>query len=448
MPEEPSETSTTRRDLRAMLGDGAAFSVMQGIGENYLPAFALALGMGEVVSGLIACVPLLCGAGLQLASPVGVRRFGSYRRWVVLCAALQAASFLPLAAGAIAGWLPVWLLFLVAGSYWGAGMATGPAWSTWAPTIVPLRIRSHFFARRTRVSQFGVLFGFIGGGMALQLGQHYEHTLSAFAWIFLVAGACRFISSRLLSLQSEAVQPGAEMQVIGPRELLSRLQNHDEGRLLWYLWLVYAMAQISGPYFTPFLLGQLRTSYAEYMLVLATSILAKTLAMPWLGRFAHRHGSRKLMILGGITIIPLPVLWVFSNSLPYLMCVQLCAGAAWGALELSIVLMSFDCIPASHRTSMLTLYNVGYAVASVAGSLLGGFILKLNGETQIAYLIVFAASSAARLLTLPLMMRLPSPGGHFTSPDEGAETTAVSVQTVAVTSIPKSIARPEAAIAP
>ena len=38
-------SSQLRRDLRAMLGDGVSFSVMVGVGESYLPAFALALGM-------------------------------------------------------------------------------------------------------------------------------------------------------------------------------------------------------------------------------------------------------------------------------------------------------------------------------------------------------------------------------------------------------------------
>ena len=37
-----------RRDLRAIVGDGVAFSVMVGAGEAYIPAFALAAGLGEM----------------------------------------------------------------------------------------------------------------------------------------------------------------------------------------------------------------------------------------------------------------------------------------------------------------------------------------------------------------------------------------------------------------
>jgi MFS family permease len=392
-----------------MLADGASYSVMVGVGEHYLPAFALALGMGEVVSGLVASVPLLAGAILQLISPYGVRRLGSYRRWVATCAAVQAGSFIPLVAAASFGQIPIVLLFLIAGTYWGAGMSAGPAWSTWATSIVPPRLRSRFFACRTRISQAGVLVGFVGGGFALQYGSSHGHLLAAFALIFAAAGIARFISSRLLTMQSEPLPPGDEMQIVGRREIVARLRTHDEGRLLVYLWMIYATAQIAGPFFTPFILGQLRYDYATYMLILATSIITKTLSMPLWGRFAQRRGSRQLMIAGGLLMIPLPLLWLFSTSVPYLLCVQVVAGLAWAGFELSIILMSFDCIPASHRTSMLTVYNLGYAIFSVCGALVGGLLLKLGGETYTAYLVVFAVSTAGRLLTLPLLSRLPRP---------------------------------------
>jgi MFS family permease len=94
------------------------------------------------------------------------------------------------------------------------------------------------------------------------------------------------------------------------------------------------------------------------------------------------------------------------------LCVQVVAGISWAAFELAIVLMSFDCIPASHRTSMLTVYNLGYAVASVAGSAVGGLALAVCGSTFNAYLIVFTVSTVGRVLTIPLLRRLPNKLGE------------------------------------
>ena len=60
-----------RRDLRAIVGDGVAFSVMVGAGESYIPAFALAAGLGEITAGLVATLPMLVGAAFQLVTPGG-----------------------------------------------------------------------------------------------------------------------------------------------------------------------------------------------------------------------------------------------------------------------------------------------------------------------------------------------------------------------------------------
>ncbi|MCH5377404.1 MAG: hypothetical protein JJ992_25875, partial [Planctomycetes bacterium] len=123
--------SRLRRDLRAIVGDGAAFSVMVGIGETYVPAFVLALGLGGIAAGMVATVPVLLGAVLQLVSPWAVQRLGSRRQWVVVCARCQAVSLLLLAMLALFQVRWSWPIFLLATFYWAGGLATGPAWNTW-----------------------------------------------------------------------------------------------------------------------------------------------------------------------------------------------------------------------------------------------------------------------------------------------------------------------------
>jgi cyanate permease len=72
-----------RRDLWVTTADAAAYSVMVGCGETYLPAFTLALGFGPVAAGLMASVPILVGALVQLVTPYAVTRLGSNRVWVI-----------------------------------------------------------------------------------------------------------------------------------------------------------------------------------------------------------------------------------------------------------------------------------------------------------------------------------------------------------------------------
>src|SRR5690606_33872085 len=136
-----------RSNVRLSLSEGAAFSVMVGIGETYLPAFAIWMGLGDVVSGLVTTLPLLAGSLLQLSAPAMVRRLGSYRRWVVLCATVQATTFLPLVVCAIVGQLPMALVFLTASLYWAAGLGASGAWNSWMGTLIPPSVHVGFFTK-------------------------------------------------------------------------------------------------------------------------------------------------------------------------------------------------------------------------------------------------------------------------------------------------------------
>lgn len=427
-----SAEMTTRQNLTAMTADGASFSVMVGSGENYLAAFCLAAGLGEVVAGLVTSAPLLAGAILQLISPWAVRRLGSHRRWVVFCASVQAASFLPLVAAALIGRISAPLMFFIAAFYYGAGLAGGPAWNSWVAHIVPPRVRARYFGRRTRTMQAGLLLGFLGGGTALQLTSSAGERLPVFAVLFAVAGTARFVSAYFLSTQSEPVRPAADAPPVSLLATFRRLRSCDEGRLLLYVICVQGGAQIASPFFTPYMLSQLHFSYATYALVIATSLTTKIITAPLWGRVAQRLGARRLLWLGGMAVIPLPGMWVLSSSVEYLMFVQVMAGAGWAAYELATSLMYFEAIAAEDRTSVLALLNTGHATATVAGSLFGGAILTMLGEVPNAYLAVFAASSLARFVTLPMLRSLKPPAeilpvemtaareAGYESTDEGA----------------------------
>lgn len=396
-----------RRDLRAIYLDGGAFSVMVGCGETYLAPFVLAVGMGQVEAGFISSLPPLAGAVLQLASPAAVRRFRSHRRWVVLCAGIQAASFVPLVAAALLGRIPTFAAFLIATVYWGAGMSTGPAWNTWVSTLVPAPIRARYFARRSRLAQAGTVLGLLLGGGLLASGRQGGFEMQAYATLFLVAGICRFLSTFFLWSQSEPVPMPAEFRRVPARELVANLRRSHEGKLLGYMLAIQIAVQISAPFFAPYWLEQLHLSYTQYTTLVAVSFGTKILVMPALGGVARRWGGRALLWFGGVGVVPLAALWIVSDAMPWMIFVQMLAGIMWGAWELATFLLVFEAIREEERTSILTTFNLANAVAMVAGSLLGGAILHQMGEQKLGYLVIFGLSSCARLLTLPLLRRVP-----------------------------------------
>lgn len=403
---EPSPR-TLRQDLTAGVVDGTCHSIMVGIGETYLAAFTLALGLGEVAAGLITTLPLLAGALLQLIAPWGVKRLGSPRRWVVVCASLQALCFVPLMLLALSDRLPAWFVFPLAAAYWGAGLSTSAAWNTWMGSLIPAGMRARVFAARTRLAQLGLLAGFVAGGLALQYAAGEGWALRMFALLFLIAGICRFVSVVSLWYQSDVSSPASQHRHVPLGQWIRRLHTTPDGRLLAYLLAIQCSVHISGAYFTPYMLQHLGFSYAQYMFVIAAAFAGKALAVPMLGHLAHRWGARRLLLYGGIGIIPLSSLWLISNAFPFLVAIQLFGAVAWAGYELAMALLFIETIREEERTSVLTTFNFAWSLATVVGSLIGAGCLMLGAKSPEAYLFIFALSAVFRIASLGLMRGVP-----------------------------------------
>lgn len=400
-------TSQLRRDLRAMLGDGVAFSLMVGIGESYLPAFALALGHGDVVSGLVATVPMLFGALLQLASPAAVGLLASHRRWIVFCASLQALCFVPLLVAALAGQMDLLLLYATASLYWGLGMSTGPAWTTWASSLVPKRLRPAFFANRARASQAALVLGLAAGGIILQIGKGRGSEFEAYALIFALALIARVVSAAFLRSQREPRTLEVGDTSISPAIIRRHVRTGGHGRLLFFLLTFQMGVMVASPYFTPFMLTELGLSYFEFTVLTATAFASRVFTLPFLGRWVRRAGTKKVLSRAGLAISTFPILWLVTDHFAWLFLLQVVSGVGWAAFELASLLSFFERIPPRGQTSVLTLYNLANATAIVLGSALGGGLLHAFGPGPAGFVAIFVVSTVARAGLLGFLRRVP-----------------------------------------
>jgi len=400
----PSVThAVTRRNLRAIFIEGVAFSVMVGLGETYIPAFALAIGIAPVWAGLLITVPLLASGFLQLASPAGVSRLRSRKKWVVGCAAVQGLSFVPLVATARVGHAPAWLLLLIASVYWGAGLAAGPPWNAWVSSLVPRRVRTRYFARRNAACHVGVFAGVLAAGLFLELLARHHRTLDGFTVLFVLAGTCRLVSAAYLARQTEPAPPVEGEARLPIRRIVQRLGRGREWRLLRYQIALAAAVSVAVPFFTPYMLKELGLRYHSYMTLIAGSLAAKIVVMSFAGRLAERWGAGRTLRLAAAAIVPLSALWLVSDGFWYLLALQIVAGACWASHDLVAFLLLLDTIREEERTSVLTVYNFANAAATVGGSVVGGVLFEAMGSHGQAYATVFLGSSIARAGALILL---------------------------------------------
>lgn len=394
---------TLRRDLQLLQFDAAAFSLMVGLAEAYFVAFALAAGLSQVESGLIATVPVLIGALVHGITPWGARALGSLRRWTAMCAAVQAASLLALALLAYSGSVSIYMVYPIVSLYWAAGFCTMPTWQTWAPTLVPRAIATHYWTLRSRTVQVFLGLGLLSG-LILDWGRRADQVMEAFAVVFLLAFIARTVSSWLLYRHSEPKpELAAKIEPPSLRSLRRDFGDRSIRALLVYMLAVVLATQVSAAFFTPYMLNELKFNYTQLMIAFAVTFAAKVIALPGVGRLTKRYGPGVPLWLGGIGIIPSATLWLVSDSFWWIIALQFTVGLAWACWETATFLLVFDVIPAQQRTSVLTIYNIVQSTAMVGGSLIGASILEGFSIGRAGFAAVFVATGVARLMTLFLL---------------------------------------------
>lgn len=396
-------TSTPlRRSLRACTLDGIAYSAMVGLGESYFAAFALLLGADPFRVGLLTTVPMLLGAGFQLFSPAAAARFGE-KRWVVGSAVLQGLVLLPVAT------LPwtvtngyAWLIFAVC-VYWILGLGLNPAWNAWMGRMIPAAVRSRYFGRRNVPIFFSLLLSALFGGMLLDFTQRNGWGARwGFLTAFILAGCARLVSAWFLNRQ---IEPPAEARPegTGRASLRERFRRGPHTRLVFLLVAMTGSVHVSAAYFTPFMLQGLELSYAQFTLLNSTILVSRALSSAYWGEIARSYGNRRALQVAASLIVPLSGLWVVSQDFYYLLGLQLFAGFAWAGLDLTNMLNFFDCTDDRNRADVLSVYNLCNGTAIVAGTMVGGIVLRTLGPG--AYPVLFLGSSGLRLVALALLAR-------------------------------------------
>lgn len=440
--------ASLRHNLRCSVIDGTAYMVMEGLAGIFFPIFVLLMFKDPVSSGLVLTLPMLLASVLQLGAPMLVRQLQSYRKAVVLCAAVQTFTCFPLAAIAMYGAMSpdapglamLILTFLVASLYYAGAVVGGSPWSALISVLIPTHVRTRFMSRRNRTLQLGAVVGVAAGAVMLEVaprvgswlvtqpGDGALHRalitnpqLSMFAVLFCLAGIARAISTYYLHAHTEPPHAQLERQaeahasvqsVTGPA--VGFMRGAHASMAIGIIAFHGAM-MIGSPFFAAYAREVGKASMLEYAGLVVVFLLGKALALNWAGDYAQRHGKHRLMVMSLLLTMPIPVLWALSTNLVWLVVAQLIAGVALGAYELAVWFMTVDAyshpsLSPSQRTRLLARFSLATSLAGAATSALAGQLIdqvkivpfaspQAMGELGAAwfpFFAVFALSALAR----------------------------------------------------
>ena len=395
-----------RQNLRASLTDGLAYSLMVGLGESFLSAFVLARGYSAFAASLISTAPLFVGAVLQLFAPYGIRRLGSYRRWVLFTASMQTLTLFGLALATRFA-ISYTAIFIIVSMYWASALSTGPAWNAWLSQIIPPKVRVRFFSHRSRWSQLLTFLGLAFGGFVLHRFAQEDKLMNGYTTIFVLAALARVASLMALGRQSPPrgqVAKSESTNLWGMPRLFA--ESHLKKFMLFML-LFQTATNLSSGLFTPFMLAEMKWSYLHYMSLLATALLARFVTLAYARPLITRFGLRGVFFFSLALISPMPIFWTNTDQVWLFYVYQIISGVGWGFYELVAFLTLFNDLPARSRASLLTFFNLLQTTGIVVGSLVGGLIFRALEENFQAYNIVFAGSTVLRMATWMALPGLP-----------------------------------------
>jgi MFS family permease len=388
-----------RKSLKYSVLDGAFYSSMVGFGESFFSAFAVFLKATNIQLGVIGSLPQALGSVLQLISNWLIGVFRSRKRMVVFFASIQGIMYIPVALAFFMGGLKVWFAALFICLYWISGSLLSPAWNSWMGDLVKRDERGAYFGSRNKISGLASFAAFVLGGYILQrFGSGTATEYIGFLAVFFLALVSRIVSVAYLAKKFEPGYRVAEKHHIGFMGFLKEARHTNYGLFVLYLGIMNASVYISAPFFTPYMLNELGFDYLTFTIITAVAIVVKFIAMPIWGKLSDIYGTRKVLSVSGFLMPFVPILWIFSPNVWYLIAVQVYAGFAWAGFEIASFNFIYDSTTHSNRASYVAYFNALNGVLIFAGAMLGSAVVTYFRGNWSTFLLVFLISYVARSL--------------------------------------------------
>jgi len=369
----PHRRHAVRRSLRLSVLDGAAYAAMLGLIGNYVTPFALALKATTAQVGLLSSIPNLIVGFSQLAAPDLSERAGSRKALILPMVFLHAIMFIPvLLVPFIFHNSQVWWLiaFVTVSTVFGA--IANPAWGSLMADLVPIRLRGRYFSSRGRIAGvITLVFSFSAGGI-LQLLT--DTPFVGFAILFGGATAFRLLSFYYLSKMFEPELLDNDEEDHSMFHMVRHVGSSNLGRFTLFVALISFSANLASPFFAVYMLRDLAFNYVTYTVIIAFASISSLAFLTYWGRRADMAGNIRVIKVTSCILPFVPLLWLVSYNVYYLIFAEIISGFAWSGFNLTAVNFVYDASEAQNRTKHIAVFNTIVCLATFLGATIGGYL--------------------------------------------------------------------------
>jgi MFS family permease len=389
-----------KKSLVASFWDGIFSSCMAGLTNDYITPYALALKATTSQVGLLSAFPSLISSLIQLKTADITEKLKSRKKIVCIFVFLQALAGIPIIL------LPYLfkshkaaLLIIFITLFVSLGAFLAPAWSSLMSDHIPSKSRGKYFGWRNQtLGAIAVICTFLAG---IILSIFKNDVLKGFLIIFASAVVVRFFSWYFLTRMYEPafrVRDDARFSLL---DFVLRARESNFARFVIFAALLIFSVNIASPFFSVFMLRDLKFDYITYTVLVVTVTLTQICAFNRWGMHADKVGNIKVIRLCSLFIASLPLWWIVNRHPLFLVFAQIVSGFAWAGFNLCATNFIYDAVVPQKRVRCIAFFNVFIGTATFGGALLGGYLAHLMpGIFGYKLLGLFILSSFLRFLVV------------------------------------------------
>ncbi|MEW6252037.1 MAG: MFS transporter [Planctomycetota bacterium] len=416
-----------RASLRASIKDALAWSFMQGAGAGFVAPFVIVGGSQPLRLAALSALPQFGGALVQWFSAHVTDTLGRRNRLIIGSGFIQALTWLPMC---LAIFLPAgpayWVMLASYIGFVGMASISNPPWQSLMGDLIPPDRRGRYFGQRNALSgvvQVAALLGagwwlkYAGdepalGGLPLAAARALGLSGRAFGFLLIFALSCvaRLISVYYLTQVYEPPYRPKPADRFTLLDFIRRAPKAHFGRFVFYGMIIHSAFGFNGPFLAWYLLDGRQFSTGAYATIMTASLLANLLSQPLWGRLVDRLGSKRVLEIGGIAIIFIPVFFLFCTSFWHFLLVQLYdgfTGAAYGSATSNYL---YDVVTPPKRARCVAYNTLFLSFGALAGSFAGATV-SACAPLQVAGLVItepfhlmLVGSALLRLLANVLLL--------------------------------------------
>jgi len=190
--------------------------------------------------------------------------------------------------------------------------------------------------------------------------------------------------------------------------------HNNFGKFVIFVSLIIFATAIASPFFTVYMLNDLKLSYVQFIIISMCSTIASLIFVSTWGRFTDIYGNAKVIKATSFLIPFVPFTWALSlffvkyypqSLFVYLLIIEGFSGIIWSGFNLAVGDFLYDAVTRQRLSLCVSYFNILRGIGTFIGAGLGALLVESKfGIFRLTGIIfVFVLSGIIRLI-IPIMM--------------------------------------------